>query len=642
MSQPAILSTSRMATDFRDELGDTERWAIRFKTTLTLTGLGLLILSQIGKSFSGSANTDLYLGLQSIAALLVALPLFVRAVRGLFAFDSDAYTDQLVGLAVLGAVVSGEFITAVLIPIVIEVGHYFEELGIQGSRAAIEGLQRLSATTATILDGGNERCVAGHQVQVGDTLVAHPGDILAADGRVMHGVSAVDESLVTGESLPRDVGIDHEVLAGTINLNGLLHVQVTAIGQQTSAGRIAKLFAAAVASKPLALRTLERSASLYIPTVLLLAAVVFFVTRDLERVIALLVVSCPCALVLSAPAAMIAALAVATRKGVLIKNTRFLESLAEARTVVFDKTGTITESKLKIVAIIAGPGESEESVWRIAGVCALGSKHPVARAISDQASQSNRLTQSNALSHRELPGRGMTCQWEDQTLHLGRPSWLIEQAISVPEIPAHAGPVVAVAQGGKFVGFMFLSDSVRPEASEAIKQLRRLKVNRLVLLTGDRREAADIVGRSLGFDEVHSEQLPDDKYRFVCEERRKGVGVIVVGDGVNDALALAAGNVGVAMGARGSDIAINSADVALTTNDLLRLPMAIRLARRTRVLMAQNFALAIASAILMLALATAGVITPLTGAVIHNLGSVLVLLNSGRMLRWECGPEKSS
>ena len=572
--------------------------------------------------------------IQFFAASIATMPVLVRLMRGWWENSAEAFTDQLVVLAIFGALATGEYATAVLIPVIMDLGHFIEQRSIQGTQAAIDGLQRLNARAATILDESGERIVLPEDLEVGQVLLVRPGEVIAADGIVSGGRGAIDESTITGESFPREVTPHDAVHAGTVTVDGLLQVTITGTGAHTALGRIRSMLGQAIQSKGPVTRILERYAELYVPVVMLIAAFVLFITNDLQRVIAVFIVSCPCALILSAPAAMIAALASATRQGILIKNSKFLESLADAETVVFDKTGTLTEGQHEVVRIVPQQGVSEVEVMQVALCCASTSSHPVSRTIT-------RFCQSRGMVHPDVPpthmrdmaGRGVEVMNGNNVLRLGRMSWLQECGVSGVSLPEHSGPLVGVGNDSSCLGVLLLQDRLRLETPHVIEELRRLGIRRLVLLTGDRAAVATDMADRLGFDHVISEALPQTKLEVVRAECAEGRKVIVIGDGINDALALAAGSIGIALGARGADIAIQSADIALMANDLGRVVTAIRLSRCTRQIIQQNVLLAAVTAGVMLALGSFGLLPPLIGAILHNAGTVLVLINSARVLR---------
>jgi len=574
----------------------------------------------------------------AVAALIVAAPIFWEAIRGTITGDRNTMTEQLVALATLAAMMTGNFVTATLIPVILNLGHFFEERSVLGAQAAIEGLRQLHARSAVLVTPDGEREVDPDSLTAGDVLLVRPGDVIAADGTVIDGASAVDQSPVTGESAPEDVEVDSPVYAGTVNLSGLIRVRVTKTGKQTALGRVVELLREAEQSKTPAMKLIDQYAGYYVPIILIVAGVVLFITHEMSRAVAVLVVGCPVAFILAGPTAMIAALATASRLGILIKNTRFLESLSDVDTVVLDKTGTVTLGKLELVETRPVEGVEPQRLLERAAECAMASRHPVSRAVMEAADTPPVVDAS--LRIEEIPGKGVLARGNHRTVMLGRREWIAQRGADMPANPDHPGPIVWVAESDgdgddavpRPLGCLLLADVPRPEAKQALAELRRLGLVRSVLLTGDRREVAEQIGAALNTDEVIAEVLPEQKLEVIRRERAQGRIVMMVGDGVNDALALATGDVGVALGAVASDVALRSADVALMTNDLGRLPLTVLLARQTRRTINQNIGIGLLISVGFVAAASIGWIGPLMAAVLHNFGEVFVLGNSARLL----------
>jgi len=600
---------------------------------------GLLAVGLIQRRFGPPELSEIADLIVALAALIVAVPIFVSAVRGVLTMDPNSFGDQLVALATLAAMASGNFVTATLIPVIMNLGHFLEERSILGAQAAIEGLRHLHAREATLLTPDGEREVDPQTLRRGDVLLVRPGELIAADGEIVQGNSSVDQSSITGESVPADIGPGDVVFAGSLNLAGVLRVRVTRTGSQTTLGRVVELLQGAEQSKTPVLKLIEQYAGYYLPIILTIAGVVLFVTRDMSRAVAVLVVGCPGALILAGPTAMVAALAAASRQGILIKSTRFLESLCDADTVVLDKTGTVTLGRLEVSDVHSLGGHSRQDVLRAALCCAHASRHPASRAVVHAAQQENVQAGSQPGNVEEIAGQGILATDGDDRWLLGRREWLLDQGIPLPEAPPHTGSVVWLGRldgsgrkAGKAYGCFLLADRIRPEAQQALGDLRALGLTRTVLLTGDRRQVAEQIGRHLGVDRIVAEVLPEEKLDVVREERDAGHLVMVVGDGVNDALALARSDVGIALGAAASDVALRSADVALMADDLGRLPMAVRLARRTRTTIHYNVLLGAGTSIVFVWLASVGIVAPLLAAVLHNVGALLVITNSARLL----------
>ncbi len=638
MSTLATPLSSRMERSLDVPLTLAERSRIVVQLGTAMLAAALLAVGWIQLQYGPADLANIAHLIIALAALIVAAPVFWEASRGLITGDKGAMTDQLVALATLAAMMYGDFVTATLIPVILHLGHFFEERSVLGAQAAIEGLRHLHARSATLITPDGERDVAPDTLNQGDMILVRPGDTIAADGEIVEGISAVDQSSITGESAPEDVGPESPVYAGTVNLSGLLRVRVTKTGSTTALGRVVELLQEAEQSKTPVMKLIEQYAGYYVPIILIIAAVVLFITRDMSRAVAVLIVGCPGAFILAGPTAMVASLAAASRLGILIKNTRFLEALADVDTVVLDKTGTVTLGRLELVGVEAAGGMGEVSLLERALTCAAASRHPVSRAVVEAAAARG-IVVPRALpgtNIEELPGKGMRASGNSHITMLGRREWLLEEGVAAPENPEHAGPVVWVAERDgtgaiRPLGCLLLADVARPEAREAVEALRSLGIRRAVLLTGDRRAVAEQIGATLNADEVIAEVLPEQKLAVVQHECEAGF-VMMVGDGVNDALALASGDVGVALGAVASDVALQSADVALMTNDLGRLPMTVELARRTRRTINQNILIGATISIGFVWLASIGQIGPLMGALLHVIGEIGVIGNSARLL----------
>jgi len=609
-----------------------ERLRIGLELGSAMLAVGLLVVAFFFQWFGDPAQRPIVEVFKAVAALIVSAPTFAVALRGVVTGSADDVLEQLVALAVLAALASGEFTTAALVPLILNVGHFLEQRSALGAQAAIEGLRTLHGRTATLLTPQGEREVTPEQLRLDDVVVVWPGDVVPADGVVRQGTSAVDQSSITGESLAEEVSPGMHLFAGSVNLTGMLEVTVTGVGEQTALGRVLQLLRSAEQSKTPVVRLLERYASYYVPAMLLAAAVLLFVTRDMSRAVALLVVACPGTFVLAGPTAMIAALAAAARLGILVKNTKFLEVLADVDTVVLDKTGTVTLGHLEVVALSPCENVADDELLRAANLCAIGSRHPVSRAVVRAATKAGLAAEQHPGSLEETPGRGVVAKTSEGNYLLGRGDWMRERGLAVPENPEHAGAVVWVAKNDLVLGCLLLADLPRPEAAQAVSELRELGLDQVILLTGDRRQAAEQIAQLLHIERVVAEVLPEQKLQTVQAEKAAGRRVMVVGDGVNDALALASGDVGVAMGAMGSDVALKSADVALMANDLARLPLAIRLSRQTRATINQNLLIGAGSSVFMLSLAALDIVSPIVGAVLHNAGEIYVLVNSARLL----------
>ena len=607
-----------------------ERRALAIRLSLAVLCAGLLVMA-LGIQVFLPAQGELAQLVAGAAALIVSVPIFVEAFAALKNPTLHGVTDLLVATALIAAWVVGDLETAALVPLAMVIGHVLEERSLLGSREAIEALGKLTKVGARRLRDGVISEVPADRLIVGDRIEIRPGDRVAADGLVRTGTSAIDTAPITGESVPVEVAPGATVAAGTINLAGRIEVEVTATGGDTTLGRVVHLMRTAEGAKPPVTRLLERYAGSYLLLVLLAAACVLFYTGRVDAMMAVLVASCPCALVLAAPATAIASLAVASRHGILVKSTAFLEELADVDTVILDKTGTVTVGQLSLVGAVPAADVSEDHLRRLAASLGAASSHPVSRAVATGLAVDQRLHLSDI---NEIGGLGVKATLDGVPVALGRAAFLQDLA-AVPEIPTHDGPVVGVAQAGRFLGWLLLADEPRAEARSALEDLRSLGLKRQIMLTGDRRSVALAMAARLGIDDVQAEVLPQQKLERVLAETAAGRRPLVVGDGINDALALKAGAVGVAMGAHGTDVALASSDLVLMSSNLSRLGTCIRLSRRCRRTINLNVAIGLGWTLVIIGTASMGFISPIGAAMLHNLGTLAVMANAGRLLKFD-------
>ena len=623
----------------RPLLARLERGLLGLRLTLAMFAAGLLVLAVLWQVAFPEQRilSDLVAG---AAALLVAVPVLGSAWDSLRHPSLHGVTDRLIAVALVAAWASGDLMTAAVLPIIMILGHVLEERSLLGSREAIQALTRLTETSARRIgaDGG-VAIVPAADLRVGDRVELLPGSRVPADGIIRAGEAGLDMASLTGESVPVDVGPGDSALAGSINTNGRLEFEITRLGAETTLGKIIALMRTAERAKPPVARLLERYAGHYMALVLMIAAGTWLASGDTAATLAVLVASCPCALVLAAPATAIAAISVAARHGILIKGAAFLEQLADVNAVVFDKTGTLTTGELSLTETHPAPGIDAARATAIAAALGAASSHPVSRAAARAVPAASRPEVTHV---RETGGSGVTATIEGRVAALGRPDLFRSLGIATPDVPGHDGPVAGVAYDGAFLGWLLFADQKRPESREATQALQALGLQRQVLLTGDRRAVATRIAAELGIDDVDAEVLPEQKMRRVMAEIDAGYRPMVVGDGINDSLALKAGAVGVAMGAQGTDVALASADLVLMTSDLRRLATAIRLSRRCRRTIHVNVAIGLGWTFALVALAAAGVLGAegaIIAALLHNFSTFLGLGNAGRLLLFdEIGP----
>ena len=630
--------------------------ALRLQIAATLVGATLLACSLVARFLWAK---DFYPAIPAaLAALLLGAPLVAAAVRDLF--RGQAGMNALVALAVVGAAASGTYQESAAVALFMIVSGLIEKRTAIGAQASIEALVRLAPTKvhrlaagATSQDGREEE-VEAKDLRPGDCVRVRPGDTIPADGRVLTGTSTVNQASITGESVPADKLAGDEVFGGTINLTGALDIEVTKAGADTLLGRVKDLILQAERTRTPIMRLVDQYAFWYTPTVLMLVGVVlFFALRSdpetaFSRAIAMLVVACPSALILATPTAMVAALSAAARLGVLVKSVVTLEAARNLTAIVFDKTGTLTTGILAVTRLAPAEGVEGAELLRLAASVEQDSRHPVARAVTEMARRANLpLTRPDAFE--EVPGRGVVATVAGSRLMVGRGAWLagVDGGLTAVEARAIEGvqasddadglSVLFVVKDGRLLGWIGLEDNARPEAAEAVDRLRALGLKRLVILTGDRRSVARRVAEQMHFSEFKAEVLPHEKLEMVDALKAQGHRVAVIGDGVNDAPALAAGDISIAMGAAGSDVAIHSATIALLNSNLNRVPFLIELSRRTIGVIRQNMVIGAAFIVVFLALAGAGYVSPVMAAFLHIVSGLIVVFNSARLVR--CGEE---
>ena len=612
-----------------------EQRSMAVQLLLAMTAFGLLLCGWIWQ-WLFPQQSDVGQILFGVASLLVAVPVLRSAIYSLRSPSLHGVTDQLIALAMLGAWATGDLMTAALLPGIMIFGHILEERSVIGSQEAIDALSRLTRSRARrILPDGEIEEIDNLQLRTGDRVEVRAGDRLPADGRVISGSASLDTAPITGESVPQEARAGDDVFGGAINLDGLLSVEVTRTGADATLGKVIALMQKAEHAKPPITRLLERYAGQYLVLILLIAAATWFITRDAHAMLAVLVAACPCALVLSAPATAIAGIAVAARHGILIRSSAFLEELADLNAIVVDKTGTLTHGELHLQQTVLEENESPDAALVLAASLGAASSHPVSRALAKLFPREQYLPLEEFSEQQGMGVRAQTAQGEAL---LGRPAFFGQNNVAVSDVPEHDGPLVGLALNGRFLGWLLLADSLRPEAQTALAELRQLGLQRQLLLTGDRASVAHRIAGELGISDVVAQALPEDKLHQVSAEIAQGYRPMVVGDGINDSLALKAGVVGIAMGAGGSDIALASADVVLIGSDLRRLGTCVRLSRACRrtlkinVFIGLGWTLVVMAAAAMGLLGVAGV---LIAALLHNLSTLLVLGNAGRLLRFD-------
>lgn len=567
-----------------------------------------------------------------IGSVILAFPIMVTALKDIY--YGKIYMNELVALAILAAFTGGDFQTAGIISFFLLLTIIIESRTASGAQRSIEELIKLAPSTARKILNGKEIDVEALDLKLGDIIRVRPGENFPVDGRIMVGESTVNQASITGESLPVDKELGDDVFAGTQNLTGIVDIQVTKVGEDTTLGKVKEMILAAEGSKSPVVRIIDRYAGYYTPTVLMIAGVTWWFTQDMERVITLMVIACPCAIVLATPTAVVAAVAAAARLGILIKNVSHLELAAKIRAFVFDKTGTLTDGILSVARLNPFENIAPAELLKVAAIAEQHSNHPTAIALQKLAVEAG-IKVVEVTEFSETHGKGVQATIDGHKCYVGRAAWLNTVGVDTTvaaEQEDHGMSVVYVARDGKLLGWIGFKDKLRKDAAKIITDLKILGVKHCAMVTGDRRSVAEAVAASLNIDEFESECLPESKVAYV-EKIKQHARVAVVGDGVNDAPALTAGDLGIAMGAIGSDIAINSASIALMTNDLRRIPMLVYLSRKSRIIINQNLFVGMLFVFGGMILSVFGWMTPIWAAVLHTLSTLMIIFNSARLVR---------
>ena len=573
-----------------------------------------------------------------IAIILCGVPIILEAVIGLItAFDIKA--DVLVSLALIASLCIGETFAAGEVAFIMQLGALLEELTVAKARAGIEKLIRLTPQTARVLQNGREDIVPAEQVCVGDRIRVLPGETVPVDGIILSGQTSINQAVMTGESLPVDKTVGDTVSSGTVNQFGAFEMEAVNVGEDSSIQRMIRLVQSADAGKAKIVGLADRWATWIVVIALTAAALTWLITGEIIRAVTILVVFCPCALVLATPTAIMAAIGNATKHGFLVREGDALERLAKTRVIAFDKTGTLTRGMPEVVAVESvSENFQADEIYRLAASAEELSEHPLGKAIVSCCKKSGCVLTA-AEDFKMIPGRGVCARVEDKTVFAGRAELLREHGIEITP-PSDASALIRqgctityIAVNGVFSGFIALSDTLRQESDTTIAALSGLGVQP-VLLTGDHENAAETIAGKLHISEVRASCLPEDKLKYIEEYQNKGMPVCMIGDGVNDAPALKKADVGIAMGGIGSDIAVDAADIALIDDEVKELPHLVALSKRMMSTIKLNMTFSMALNFIAIALAISGKLNPVVGALVHNAGSVLVITNSAFLLKW--------
>ena len=587
--------------------------------------------------WTGLGHTRIPMALAVFSLIIGGYPILKSAIKALLIPDLNV--DTLVSIAAIAATSVGAYQEAATVIFIMLLGEFLEHLTVGKARRAIASLIQLSPKTAWVRREDQEVQVPIEEVKAKEVVIVKPGERIPVDGKIISGCGSINQSMLTGESIPVDKGMGDRVYCGTINEAGSCEIETTQVAEDTKLAQIKRLILEAQAEKSPTQRVMDRFARYFIPAILLIALATFLITGDPIRSITILIVACPCALVLGTPTAVVAAIGNAARQGILIKGGVFLEQMGRLKTLLMDKTGTLTHGRPKVVEmkVFDGPDEKEVLYW--AAIAEKRSEHPLARAITEKADEIG-LTIPHPEVFENFRGKGVKAKRDSRTIIVGRAEWLAGEGIEIPDSvkellktkESEGMTSLLVSLDGRLLGTVSISDTLRERAKATIDKIRGEGVSEIWMLTGDSEQVANRIGNELGI-RYEARLLPEDKVKMVKEWKRKGQVVAMVGDGVNDAPALAAADIGIAMGAVGTDVAIETADIALMTDELEKIPTVIRLSRKALRVIKENLVFALVFNTAMVILSAQGWVTMILGAIVHQASSLLVILNSMRLLR---------
>lgn len=568
-----------------------------------------------------------------ICVVICGIPLLYLAVRRIIYNKgiSKISSALLISMAMIAAICIGDLFAAGEVAFIMEVGALLEDMTTNRAKKGLKNLISLAPDTGRIVRDGVETVVPVSEIRKGDVLRILPGETIPADGVILTGETSVDQSVMTGESLPVDKAAGDSVFSGTINRFGSVDIETVKVGEDSSLQKLIRMVEDAEKNQAPTQRIADKWASRLVPAALLIAVIAYIVTKDIVRAVTVMVVFCPCALVLATPTAIMAAIGQATKHGVIIKSGEALEKMGKVDTIAFDKTGTLTYGKLQVSDIVPFTGLSETALLTLTAAAESRSEHPLGKAITEKAASVG-VTLPQIEDFRMEAGKGISARIDGTQYFFGNEKYINEIGIKTDDsthavldrLRGEGKASVLASDGTKMTGIIALSDTIRPEAPEMIKRLGEMKT-KAVLLTGDNRKAAEYLASRVGISEVRADLLPEEKVESITLLKRNGK-VCMIGDGVNDAPALKTADVGVAMGAMGSDIAVDAADVALMDDNISKLPYLKWLSNTTIKTIKSAITLSMCINFVAVTLSVLGVLNPTTGALVHNAGSCFVVL----------------
>ncbi len=574
----------------------------------------------------------------AIASLILGgYPVLKSAIKTLLIPDLNV--DTLVSIAAISATAVGAYREAATVIFIMLLGEFLEGLTVGKARRAIASLIQLSPKMAWVKREGEEVQVPIEDVKPNEVVIVKPGERIPVDGKIISGCGSINQSTLTGESMPVEKETGDKVYCGTFNESGSCEIEATQVAEDTKLAQIKRLILEAQAEKSPTQRMMDRFSRYFIPAIIMIAFATFLVTGEIIRAITILIVACPCALVLGTPTAVVAAIGNAARQGILIKGGAYLEQMGRLKTLLMDKTGTLTVGRPRVVEMRTFNGLDEKELLYWASIAEKRSEHPLARAVTEKADELG-LSIPHPQSFENFRGKGVKVQWNSKTIVVGSFELMKSEGIQISESAkgllelkqSEGMTSLLVTLDRRLLGIISIADTLREGAREAIDKIREQGVSEIWMLTGDSELAADRIGKQLGI-RYEAKLLPEEKVMRVKEWKKQGQTVAMIGDGVNDAPALAAADIGIAMGAVGTDVAIETADIALMTDELEQIPTVVRLSRKALGVIKQNIAFAIVFNTVLVLLSAEGRMTMILGAIMHQASSLLVILNSMRLLR---------
>ena len=615
----------------------------KFKKDSEYRSIVLTIISAVFLliSWSGILKNVITFDVALVSVVISGTPILLEAVKGLItSFDLKA--NVLVSIALIASLLIGEYFAAAEIAVIMMIGEILEDRTVRKARESVKKLLELTPPMARIKTPDGEREIPVEDLAMGDILLVKPGESIPVDGIIIKGHTSIDQSILTGESMPVDKKIGDEIFIGTLNQLGVIEVEATKVGEDTSLAKLIRLVRDSEDKKAPVVRLTDRVATVIVPLAVAASLITYFLTQDIIRLVTILVVFCPCALVLATPTAIMAGIGNASRKGILIKSGEALETVGKVDVIAFDKTGTITYGKPEVAEVMSLSDEyTPEEILSISAMAEKFSEHPIGQAVLHKA-ENELLSVDDPQKFRVELGQGVEADIDNQQVLVGNRKLMdnnlvliTPEMIDIMKFQENRGKtVLLVAIEQSITGIITVADRIKGESREIVEELKEIGIKEVFLLTGDNQVTASSIARDIGVDRVYSQQLPEDKVRVIEEQLQQNRKVGMIGDGINDAPALARSNVGVAMGALGSDVAIETADVALMSDDISKIPELIHLSRKVRGTINVNIVVPILINFTAIVLAAFGIIGPVAGALIHNLGSVLVVGNSSRLINY--------